>query len=269
MLERRTSGLGAASLLAAVASLAICLLVAPSHVLAGDKGPTVFAAASLKNALDAVARDWQEENGQRVVISYAATSALAKQIEQGAEADIFISADQAWMNYIVEQDLIDRDSRFDMVGNRLVLIAPKDSRLKVSLEPSAPLGASLGEGRLAIANVAAVPAGKYAKAALQSLGMWDQVKTKLAEGENVRAALRLVSRGEVPLGVVYASDVKADPNVKVLASFPENSHPPIVYPAARLAGSKSPGSEAFLQYLRSADANRRFAENGFMALQSH
>ena len=265
MLERPKSGHGVATALAVI--VAICLLTAPIHVSAGDKGPTVFAAASLKTALDSIAADWKEDSGQTVVISYAATPSLAKQIEQGAEADIFISADQAWMDYVAEQDLIDRDSRFDMVGNRLVLVAPEDSELTLTLEPSLPFAALLGEDRLAIANVNAVPAGKYAKAALQSLGLWGQVTGRLAEGENVRAALRLVSRGEVPLGIVYASDAKADPNVKVLASFSELSHPPIVYPAAKLTASMSPEANGFLQYLRSPEASRRFVENGFTVRQ--
>jgi molybdate transport system substrate-binding protein len=262
--ERPRSELG----LLAVMAIAVCVLVAPHNVFSGDKSPTVFAAASLKNALDAVASDWQVENGQSVVISYAATSALAKQIEQGAEADIFISADQAWMDYVAKQGLIDQGSRFDMVGNRLVLIASKGSDLKVSLKPGVPFAAWLGDGRLAIANVRSVPAGKYAKAALESLGVWDEVKGRLAQGENVRAALRLVSRGEVALGIVYASDAKADPNVKVLARFSEDSHPPIIYPAAEIAGSLSSEANDFLQYLRSPEASRRFAENGFTVLLS-
>ena len=201
------------------------------------------------------------------MISYAATSALAKQIEQGAEADIFISADQAWMDYAAERGLIDVRTRIDLVGNRLVLIAPKDTELTVSLKPGVSLAALLGEGRLAIANVDAVPAGRYGKAALESLSVWDEVEDKLAEGENVRAALRLVARGEVKLGIVYASDAKADPNVKILASFPEDSHPPIVYPAARLNRSEASGASAFLDYLRSPEASRRFEENGFAAIQ--
>jgi molybdate transport system substrate-binding protein len=251
-----------------LAVIAVCLLVAPNPGSAGDKGPTVFAAASLKNALDAAAKDWRKESGQSVVISYAATSALAKQIGQGAEADIFISADQAWMDYVAEQGLIDLATRIDLVGNRLVLVAPKVSGLTVTLESGVPLAAMLGDGRLAIANVDAVPAGKYAKAALISLGAWDALKGRLAQGENVRATLRLVSRGEVPLGIVYASDAKADPNVKVLARFPEDSHPQIVYPAAEIAGSLSSEANDFLQYLRSPEASRRFAENGFTVLLS-
>jgi molybdate transport system substrate-binding protein len=239
------------------------LLIAPVPGAADAQRLTVFAAASLKNALDAVAADWESQASQKPVISYAATSALAKQIAQGAEADIFISADQGWMDYVAEQGLIVPETRCDLLANRLVLIAPKDSDLTAEIAPGFPLAKLLGDGRLAIAGVDAVPAGKYGKAALQSLGVWEQVKDRLAQSENVRAALRLVSRKETPLGIVYASDAKADPTVKVLGVFPEDSHPPIVYPAARLAGSAGPRAVDFLVYLRSPAARRRFEENGF------
>ena len=250
------------------ALLAVSLVAGPHLGFAADKGPTVFAAASLKNALDAVAANWRDKTGQEAVISYAATSALAKHIEQGAEADLFVSADQGWMDYLTGRNLIDPKSRFDLLANQLVLIAPQNSELAATIEPGFPLAALLGDGRLAIAGVDAVPAGKYGKASLQSLGVWDQVKDKLAQSENVRAALRLVSLGEAPLGIVYASDAKADPSVKVLDVFPENSHPPIVYLAARLESSTSEGADAFLDYLRSPEAAKRFEENGFAALSS-
>jgi len=249
--------------------LAVLLVASPQQLRAVDKGPTVFAAASLKNALDAVAADWQKKTGNKAVVSYAATSSLAKQVEQGAEADVFISADLAWMDYLAERNLIDPKTRFDLLANQLVLIAPKDSKLTTTIEQGFPLAKLLGDGRLAIAGVDAVPAGKYGKAALQSLGVWEQVKDKLAQAENVRAALRLVSRAEAPLGIVYGSDAKADPNVKVVGVFPEDSHPPIVYPAAKLAASKSPGANDFLDYLRTPAAAHRFQENGFNVLDSH
>jgi molybdate transport system substrate-binding protein len=249
--------------------LAAVLAGALHPACAGGKGPTVFAAASLKNALDAVAADWKEKTGDEAVISFAATSALAKQIEQGAEADIFISADLAWMDYVAERHLIDPTTRFNLLANEIVLIAPKDSDVTVDIAPNFPLAALLGDGRLAIAGVDAVPAGRYGKASLQSLGVWDQVKDKLAQAENVRAALRLVSRGEAPLGIVYASDAKADPDVKVLGVFPADSHPPIVYPAAKLARSGSPEADGFLAYLRSPEAARRFFESGFTVIDSH
>lgn len=246
---------------AAVLSLALC--AGQATVLADDDGPTVFAAASLKNALDAVAEGWAETSGEKPVISYAATSSLAKQIEQGAQADIFVSADQAWMDYVEERGLIDPASRFDLLSNQLVLIAPKDSTLTAKIEPGFPLEELLGEGRLAVAGVDAVPAGKYAKASLQSLGVWDQVEDKLAQAENVRAALLLVSRGETPLGIVYASDAAADPKVKVLGLFPEDSHPPIIYPAAKLRASRSPEASGLLEYFRTPGAATRFEEHGF------
>jgi len=245
------------------ALLAVFLAACPQHLAAADEGPTVFAAASLKNALDAVASDWQAGTGKKPVISYGATSALAKQIEQGAEADVFISADQDWMDYVQERNLIDPASRFDLLSNQLVLIAPRGSALTATIGPGFPLSNLLGDGRLAIAGVDAVPAGKYGKAALESLGVWGEVKDKLAQAENVRAALRLVSRGEAPLGIVYASDAKADPNVTVLGTFPESSHPPIVYPAATLKAATSSSTGAFLAYLRGPGGASRFAAHGF------
>jgi molybdate transport system substrate-binding protein len=260
--QRIRAGLGFAGFLAAI------LVAATPHGLTAERGPTVFAAASLKTALDAVAEDWQHETGTDPVISYAATSALAKQIEQGAEADVFISADLDWMDYVEERGLIDPKSRFDLLANQLVLITLKNSGLTARIEPGLPLAKLLGGGRLAIANVDAVPAGKYGKAALQSLGLWDAVKDELAQAENVRAALRLVARGEAPLGIVYASDAKADPSVTVLGVFPEAAYPPIVYPAARLKDACGPQTEAFLAYLRSPDAARRFEANGFAPIGS-
>lgn len=252
----------------ALCVLALLVAASPHQLDAEDKDPTVFAAASLKNALDAVAGDWKRKTGHEAVISYAATSSLATQIEQGAEADVFISADLTWMDYVAERHLIDPKTRFNLLSNQLVLIAPKDSPVAADIGPGFPLAKLLGDGRLAIAGVDAVPAGKYGKASLQSLGVWDQVKDKLAQAENVRAALRLVSRAEVPLGIVYASDARADPNVKVVGVFPEDSHPPIVYPAAKLSRSKSPVAEGFLTYLRSPEAAPRFKENGFTVIDS-
>lgn len=247
--------------------LAVAFGAVPQSAFGANRGPTVFAAASLKNALDSVAGGWQDKTGHQAVISYAATSALAKQIEQGAEADIFISADQAWMDYVAERGLVLPESRFDLLTNRLVLIAPADSDLTAEIAPGFPVAKLLGDGRLAVAGVDAVPAGKYAKASLQSLGVWDQVKDKLAQSENVRTALRLVSRGEVPLGIVYASDAKADPTVKILGVFPEDSHPPIVYPAAKLKASTSPEASALLSYLRTPEAAKGFEQNGFSVVE--
>ena len=222
---------------ALVAAIAIGAVILPFSAWAEDEGPMVFAAASLKDALDAVNTEWKKESSNWATISYAASSALAKQIEQGAPADIFVSADEDWMDYIATRKLIKPGTRFDLVGNKLVLIAPRDSRLTATIASGFPLASLLGDGHLAMADTASVPAGKYGKAALEKLGVWDGVKDRIAQAENVRAALALVSRGEAPLGVVYATDAKADPKVKVLDTFPESTHAPIIYPIAVTASS--------------------------------
>jgi molybdate transport system substrate-binding protein len=254
---------------ALIAVLAIGVVILPLRASAEDKGPVVFAAASLKDALDAINADWQKANGKKATISYAASSALAKQIEQGAPADLFISADEDWMDYLATRKLIKAATRFDLTGNRLVLIAPKDSKLTASITASFPLASLLGDGRLAMADTQAVPAGKYGKAALEKLGVWDGVKDKLALAENVRAALQLVSRGEAPLGIVYATDAKADPNVKVLDVFPEGTHAPILYPAAQIAASTNADAPTFLAYLKSPEAQSVFEAQGFKVLLSY
>lgn len=225
----------------------------------------VFAAASLKNALDQISAGWQKTPGQSASISYAASSTLAKQIEQDAPAQIFISADEDWMNYLAGKGLIKPETRFDLLGNELVLIAPKDSTAALDLKPGADLAGALGGGRLAMGNVNSVPAGKYGKAALESLGLWGAVSGKLAQAESVRAALLLVSRGEAPLGVVYRTDAAADPNVKIVAAFPAGSHPPIVYPIA-LTQKAGPAAGAFLVYIMSAQAAPLFKAQGFTVL---
>lgn len=229
---------------------------------------TVFAAASLKDALDAVNKAWQAKTGKEAAISYAASSTLAKQIEQGAPADVFISADLDWMDYLAGRNLIKPATRFDLLGNRLVLIAPKDSELSVTIEPGFPLASLIGDGRLAMANVDSVPVGKYGKAALTKLGVWDAVSLKLAQAENVRAALLLVSRQEAPLGIVYATDAKADPKVKILDAFPENTHPPIIYPVAVVARAQGHPAEEFVTFLKSAAAKAIFEAQGFIVLGS-
>src|SRR6478672_12555252 len=198
-------------------------------VSAQGKNVVVFAAASLKDALDEIARQWQRETGKKAVISYAASNTLIKQIEQGAPADMFISADLDWMDYGQQKGLIKPDTRSNLLGNRLVLIAPKDSNISANIQPGFDLAALLKGGRLAMGNVDAVPAGKYGKASLEKLGVWDSVKDKIAQAETVRAALLFVSRGEAPLGIVYQTDAAADPTVKIVGTFPENTHPPIIY----------------------------------------
>jgi molybdate transport system substrate-binding protein len=233
---------------------------------AQGKDVVVFAAASLKNALDDAAGQWQRASGKKVVISYAASNTLIKQIEQGAPADIFISADIAWMDYGQQKGLIRPDTRFNLLGNRLVLIAPKDSSVSANIQPGFDLAALLKGGRLAVANVDAVPAGRYGKAALEKLGAWDGVKDKIAQAENVRAALVLVARGEAPLGIVYQTDAASDPSIKIVATFPESAHPPIIYPIALTKESTNPEARAFLSYLHSPAARAAFERQGFTVL---
>jgi molybdate transport system substrate-binding protein len=234
--------------------------------VAQGKDVVIFAAASLKNALDDIAGQWQRETGKKVVVSYAASNTLIKQIEQSAPADIFISADLDWMDYGQQKDLIKPDSRSNLLGNRLVLIAPKDSSVRANIQPGFDLAALLKGGRLAMGNVDAVPAGKYGKASLEKLGVWDSVKDKIAQAETVRAALLFVSRGEAPLGIVYQTDAAADPGVKIVGTFPENTHPPIIYPVALTKESANADAQAFLNYLRSPAARAAFERQGFAVL---
>jgi molybdate transport system substrate-binding protein len=230
---------------------------------AQNKPPLVFAAASLKNALDDVAAQWLRETGKKVTISYAASNNLIKQIEQGAPADIFFSADLDWMDYGQQKDLIKPQTRANLLGNRIVLIAPKDSTENITIAPGFDLAAALKGGRLAMGNVDAVPAGKYGKSALEKLGAWAGVKDKIAQAESVRAALVLVSRGEAPFGIVYQTDAASDPSVKIVATFPADSHPPIIYPVALTKDSANPDAAAFLDYMRSPAARPAFERQGF------
>jgi molybdate transport system substrate-binding protein len=256
-----------ASISAALLSAVLLLGQSASAEDRDAKSPViVFAAASLKNALDAISAAWEQESGQTVKASYAASSTLAKQMEQDAPAQIFISADLDWMDYVAAKILIKKESRSDLLGNKLVLIAPKDSPASLDLKPGADLAKALGNGRLAMGNVDSVPAGKYGKAALEKLGLWDAVSNKLAEAESVRAALLLVSREEAALGIVYRTDAAADPNVKVVATFPADSHPPIIYPIA-LTTKASEAAAAFLDYVKSAKAAPAFEAQGFTVLQ--
>ena len=249
--------------LGALAASLLLLMGAAGPALAADV--TVFGAASLSDALKQVAADYQNETGKTVAVSLAASSALARQIEASGGADIFISADLDWMDYLARRNLVQKDSREDLLGNRLVLIAPKDSPVKLEIGPHFDLLGALKGGRLAIADPGSVPAGKYGRAALTALGVWDSVAGRLANAENVRVALAYVARGEAPLGIVYETDAKAEPNVKIVGVFPEDSHPPILYPAALLKGAK-PGARAFLTYLASAPARAVFEKDGFTVL---
>lgn len=226
---------------------------------------TVFAAASLKESMDQAATLYGETTGQPVRVSYAGSSALARQIEQGAPADVFVSADLDWMDALQDKGLADTATRTDLLGNTLVLVAPKGSAAAaVQLHGGIDLLPLLGnDGRIAMALTDSVPAGKYAKAALQSLGMWRALQARTAEAENVRAALLMVARTETPIGVVYGSDAKAEPRVKVLGIFPADSHPPIVYPAARLARSTHAQGADFVQWLQTPAAAKIFRAHGF------
>jgi molybdate transport system substrate-binding protein len=259
------------SMRARVRWIALCLLAAlcasPARSAQPDRPALlVFAAASLTDALGELAPAWAKSSGVTVKLSFAASSVLARQIEGGARADLFISADQEWMDYLSQRDLVRRASRRDLVGNRLVLIAPSDSRVTITLVPGLNLAPALAGGRLALADPDTVPAGRYARAALTRLGAWDSISSRLARAENVRAALTYVARGEAPLGVVYSTDAQIDPKVRVLATFPDNSHPPITYPAAATA-SAGPGSDSFLAFLGSAEARPVWKKYGFRELR--
>lgn len=246
------------------------LVVWPWNAASAEEPVTVLAAASLKEAVETIAAAWKSDTGHDVRLSLAGSSALAKQIEEGVPADLFISADQRWMDYLDSQELIDGQSRVDLLANRIVLIAPATSTVELQIAPGFALSERLGNERLAMANVDAVPAGVYGKAALESLGVWDSVKDKVAQAENVRAALLLVSRDEAPLGIVYETDARVDPGVRILDRFPEGSHPPIIYPAAVLAESQNPLARAFLTYLQSQKAHDIFTAQGFAVLaQTH
>ena len=244
--------------------IALLMCVLPLCAHAQERGGiTVYAAASLREALDENARRFETGRGVKVVVSYAASPALARQIEQGAPADIFISADLEWMDYLEKRGLIQAGTRSNLLANRLVLIAPADSKAAFTIAPRFPLAALLGDGRLAMADPDSVPAGKYGRAALQALEVWPAVAPKVARAENVRAALALVARGEAPFGIVYSTDAAAERKVKVIGEFAAHLHPPIVYPAALVAGSKSAIAESFLHFLRSAEARAVWQQYGF------
>jgi len=246
--------------------LALGLNAVSRPSFAQDRPVFVFAAASLKEALDDVGKAFTARTGRKVIASYAASSALIKQIEQGAPADVFLSADTDWMDYGAQRKLVQNNSRVDLLGNSLVLVATADSRIdRVTLGKDTSLAEIAGQGRIVTADVRAVPAGKYAKEALGKLGMWTAVEKKLAMTENVRVALALVARGEATLGIVYATDAAVEPKVKVVGTFPAASHAPIVYPAA-LTATATPAAQAYVDFLRSAEAKTIFERYGFFFL---
>jgi molybdate transport system substrate-binding protein len=245
----------------------LALLLAGARPLAAQESLTVFAAASMKNALDDTNAAFTKATGTTVVASYAASSALARQIENGAPADVFISADLQWMDYAATHNLIRPDTRVNLLGNRLVLIAAKDSALAgVEIAKGFDIAKLAGDGRIAVADVKAVPAGLYAKAALEQLGAWAAAEPKLAMAENVRATLAFVARGEAPVGIVYETDAKIEPNVRIVGVFPESSHPPITYPAAVAAASSNAAVASYLNFLRGSAAKAIFERYGFSHL---
>jgi molybdate transport system substrate-binding protein len=253
------------------AALGACLALAtPIPARAEAQSVTVFAAASLKTALDEIAAQWRKDTGKTARISYAASGPLAKQIEAGAPADIFISADVAWMDYAAERKLIKPETRRNLLGNALVLVAPGDSKAQpLEINAGTDLLSLLGkDGRLAMGQPKSVPAGAYAEQALTSLGLWDKVKDRIAQTESVRATLLFVARGEAPLGIVYRSDAHAEPKVKVLGTFPESGHAPIVYPIALVAASANPDAKPFYDYLATPAASAIFERESFDVLPS-
>jgi len=244
---------------AIISALAFMLWAAPA---CADR-INVYAAASLKDALDDIIKQYQADSRNTAVGVYAASSALAKQIENGAPADIFISADLDWMNYLDTRKLLQPNTRLDLLRNRLVLIAAGESRIETEIKPGFPLAQLLGGGRLAIADPESVPAGKYGRAALENLGVWASVSNRIARAENVRAALVLVARGEAPLGIVYRTDALVEKKVRIVGEFPADTHPPIVFPAAIVASAQSSAARRFLSFLSSPPARKIWEKYGF------
>jgi molybdate transport system substrate-binding protein len=245
------------------ALLALLALALPIPAVRAEQ-PTVlvFAAASLKNALDDAVTAYP---AAKVTVSYAASGPLARQIESGAPAGLFISADEDWMDELASKAMIEPDSRIDLLGNKLVLVAPTDSKVSFAFGQQGDLVAALGDSRLAIGDPQSVPAGKYAQTALEKLGLWAALEPHLARAESVRAALALVDRGEAPLGIVYQTDAAADTGVRIVDRFPENSHKPITYPAALIKGA-DPAARDFLAWLKSPKAAPFFEKQGFTVL---
>jgi molybdate transport system substrate-binding protein len=248
------------------AALVILCGLAHSPALAQDKSLIVFAAASMKNALDDIDAAFTAKTGVKIAASYAASSTLAKQLEQGAPADIFLSADTDWMDYATGKKNINEATRVNLLGNSIVLIAPKDSRIdNVTIGQGFDLAKLAGDGRIATGDVKAVPVGKYAKAALEKLRAWQAAEPKFAMADSVRAALTLVARGEAALGIVYSTDAKVEPGVKIVGTFPADSHPAIIYPVAATATAKAEAVD-YLAFLRSSAAKTILEKYGFTFL---
>ena len=255
------------SLLALAAALFTMLAALPAQAAEQKRGELlVFAAASLTNVLGDLSAAWTPGSGVQVKLSFAASSVLARQIEAGGKADVFISADQEWMDYLAQRGRIDRKSRRNLVGNQLVLIAPADSTLELKIAPGFDIVSALKGGRLATGDPDTVPVGKYARSSLVSLGVWDDMADRLVRADNVRGAMMFVARGEVPLGIVYTTDALADRKVRIVDTFPENTHAPITYPGANILGARSEAA-AYLQYLGSAEAIATWKKFGFLELK--
>lgn len=247
--------------------VAVLSAVTPSRAEDAKKGPVVFAAASMKTALDEIAAVYARKTGKAPVISYASSGVLAKQIKAGAPADIFISADENWMDELEKANAIKPDTRESLLGNALVLVEPADGTIQLPIKRGFDLAGTLGDGKLAVCTVTSCPAGIYGKQALEKLGVYEAVAPKLAQTENVRAALMLVARGEAKLGIVYKTDALAEPKVKVVGTFPEDTHVPITYPIAITASSKNPDAADFERYMSLPDARRILHHQGFVVLK--
>lgn len=246
----------------------LALIAATSAPAADQKNPELlaFAAASLTNVLGELSQAFEKQAGVRVKLSFAASSVLARQIEAGGKADVFISADQEWMDYLQARNLIDKATRRNLVGNRLVLIAPADSKLELKIEPGFRLAGALGGGRLSTGDPDTVPVGRYARSALISLGVWDEIQDRLVRADNVRSAMTFVARGEAPLGIVYTTDALVDSKVRIVDTFPDSTHAPITYPAAANRGARGEAI-AFLDYLSSGAAHDTWKRFGFLELK--
>ena len=241
-----------------------CALLVPVHAAEEPKQDLlIFAAASLTNVLDEIGTAYTQQTKQPVKFSYAASSALARQLEAGARADAFFAADLEWMDYVQARNLIDKSTRRNLLGNRLALVAPADSKIELKIAPGFPLAAALGkDGRLATGDPESVPVGKYARSALTSLGVWNDVADRLVRADNVRSALAFIARGETPLGIVYETDAKLEKRVRVVALFPADSHPPILYPVAVTAQAR-PAARELVEFLQSPTAHEAFKKYGF------
>jgi molybdate transport system substrate-binding protein len=253
-------------LLASAVAAALAFAAPAAPAFAGDT--IVFAASSLQNALDDAIKTYTAATGKTVTVNYGGSSALAKQIEQGAPADIFFSADLDWMKDLHDKNLTVAATEKPILGNQIVLVAPKDASTSATIAPGFDLAGLLAGGKLAMANIDSVPAGKYGKASLVKLGVWDSVSANVVQSDNVRAALAFVAKGEAPLGIVYQTDANAEPGVKVIATFPADSHPPIVYPVALLSASTNPDAKAFVDWLESDAAKPAFTAQGFTFVNS-